>query len=196
MSEDVLAEALGDPRLAAPVKELLAREYPLQEPARKVFGEHSCAVVELAVRLATEQGARVDFVREAAWLHDIGIRYTKAPGIDCYGKRHYLEHGVVGRELCESVGLFEHGLVCERHVGTGLTASEIEEQRLPLPVRDMLCRTLEERLICYADQFFSKSTPAMLTYDEVYRRVRKHGEASVARLEAFYQEFGLPDPEG
>ena len=59
-----------------------------------------------------------------------------------------------------------------------------------MPIRDMLPRSLEERLICYADQFFSKSTPDRLSVDEVRRRVSRHGTAPLQRFEALHREFG------
>lgn len=190
MKQDPLERLLANPRVRVEVKKILKREYTPEEPAYSVFVDHSNAVAELACRIAERVGGRTDFVLEAAWLHDVGIRYTRAPGIGCQGEEPYLKHGIIGRELCEREGLVEHGLVCERHVGTGLTAAEISEQKLPLPCREMLCQTKEERIICYADQFFSKSTPDTLTVDEVRRRVRRHGEEPLRRFEKMHQEFG------
>ena len=45
----------------------------------------------------------------------------------------------------------------KRHTGAGLTKKEIIEQELPLPQQDFLPETTEEKLICYADKFFSKT---------------------------------------
>ena len=97
------------------------------------------------------------FVQQAALLHDIGIFLTRAPELGCTGDKPYLCHGVLGRELLEEKGLPRHALVCERHVGTGISADDIRRADLPLPHRDMLPLTLEEELICYADKFFSKN---------------------------------------
>ena len=191
MKPDPLRLLLTNPGVRPEVKTILKREYPLDEPAYPVFVDHSHAVAGLACRISEEVGARTNFVLEAAWLHDVGIKYTRAPGIGCQGEEPYLKHGIIGRELCEREGLPEHGLVCERHVGTGLTAKEIREQKLPLPCRDMLCQTLEERIVCYADQFFSKSTPDPLTVEEVRRRVGRHGQDSLLRFEKLHHEFGL-----
>jgi uncharacterized protein len=44
--------------------------------------------------------------------------------------------------------------ICERHTGSGLTAEEIVSGGLPLPERDFLPETLEEKIICLADKFF------------------------------------------
>ena len=190
MKPDPLDLLLTNPGVRPEVKTILKREYPADEPAYSVFVDHSHAVAELACRISERVGARTDFVLEAAWLHDIGIKYTRAPGIGCQGEEPYLKHGIIGRELCEREGLPEHGLVCERHVGTGLTSAEIRDQKLPLPCREMLCQTLEERIVCYADQFFSKSTPNPLTVEEVRRRVGRHGQDSLLRFENLHHEFG------
>jgi uncharacterized protein len=96
------------------------------------------------------------FIEEAAMLHDIGIFETQAPRIHCHGTKPYVCHGVIGRDLLEQKGLARHGLVCERHVGVGMTVADIREQQLPLPLRDMRPVSLEETIICYADKFFSK----------------------------------------
>ncbi|MBF0558400.1 MAG: phosphohydrolase, partial [Nitrospirae bacterium] len=56
----------------------------------------------------------------------------------------------------EKEGLPEHAMVCERHVGVGLTLEDIRSANLPLPLRDMLPVTLEEKIICFADKFYSK----------------------------------------
>jgi len=187
-----LAQLLNDERVDPAVKELLLREYPADtnRDLYRVFVEHSWSVAEASVKLAQQVGADVVFVWEAAWLHDIGIKYTHAPGIFCFGDEPYLRHGIIGRKLCEGVGLKRHGLVCERHVGTGISGHDVEAQGLPLPARDMLCVSLEERVICFADQFFSKSTLGVVPLEEVSRRIRRHGEASWSRFQEMNKEFG------
>lgn len=172
------------------VAEIFEEHYPPGTPSRELLWEHSAAVATLSLEIGRTHQARLDFLEEAAWLHDIGIRYTHAPGILCQGDPPYLCHGILGREICEKAGLPEHGMVCETHVGTGLTADEVKATGYPMPHRDMLPKTLEERIICYADQFFSKSTPNRLPVDDVRRRVARHGEASLARFEALHLEFG------
>jgi uncharacterized protein len=97
------------------------------------------------------------FIAEAAMFHDIGILQTATPAIGCHGHHPYIRHGVIGRQMLEQYGLNDHALVCERHVGVGICASEIESLQLPLPKRDMLPTSIEEIIICYADKFFSKT---------------------------------------
>jgi uncharacterized protein len=139
---------------------LIEKFYPAGTESHRILLRHSIRVAgkagEIAGRLAVE-GVDVDFVHEAALLHDIGMLFTDAPEIGCHGSLPYLCHGYKGRELLESEGLPRHALVCDRHIGIGLSASEIVTQKLPLPVRDMLPLTVEERIVTYADLFFSKN---------------------------------------
>jgi uncharacterized protein len=123
---------------------------------------HSRSVAEKAVAIAMnhpEMHPDLDFIREAAMLHDVGIFLTHAPGIACFGDRPYICHGYLGRDLLQKEGFPRHALVCERHTGMGLALDVIVEKRLPLPHRDMLPVSIEEQMICFADKFFSKTQP-------------------------------------
>ncbi len=120
-------------------------------------GEQVAArVLKIAAELATAE-IEEDFLYEAAMLHDIGIVKTATPQLDCHGDQPYIRHGLLGRQMLEARGLPRHALVCERHVGAGITAADIRRRDLPLPRRDMCPVTIEEKLICYADKFFSKT---------------------------------------
>jgi uncharacterized protein len=99
----------------------------------------------------------VEFIVQAAMLHDIGIGETHSPKIHCHGDHPYIRHGIIGRQILERHRLIQHALVCERHVGAGITRQEILARGMPLPPRDMLPITIEEVIICYADAFFSKT---------------------------------------
>lgn len=110
-------------------------------------------IVEKHPELAVD----VRFIEEAGMLHDIGIFLTKSPQIACEGTYPYICHGFLGRELLTQEGYPKHGLVCERHTGTGLSLETIINRKLPIPHRDMCPVSLEEKIICFADKFFSKS---------------------------------------
>jgi len=97
------------------------------------------------------------FIAEAAMLHDIGIFMTDAQMLGCNGDHPYLMHGTLGRAILDKKGLPKHAMVCERHVGVGISAADIVTHGLPLPVRDMRPVSIEEQIICYADKFFSKN---------------------------------------
>jgi len=134
----------------------------------------------------------LDFIREAALLHDIGVFLTRMPELDCWGRYNYICHGYLGRELLEKQGLPKHALVCERHVGVGITREDIQRHHLPLPRRDMCPVSVEEQIVCYADKFFSKGekgpagerTPA-----EAIRCIEKYGEEKVKRFRTLAAQF-------
>jgi len=172
--------------------ELLAHYYDLESPLGRLLLEHSRLVtrrvLELAARL--EPQPDLQFIAEAGMFHDIGIFLTQAPAIHCHGPNPYITHGIMGRQLLEQASWPRHALVCERHVGTGLTREEIVQQGLPLPHRDMLCRTREEELISYADKFFSKGQPAALSLAQVRAQLSRYGPGQLGRFEAWQRAFG------
>lgn len=121
---------------------------------------HSEQVKEKAVSIAIkhpEFNFDIKFIQEASLLHDIGIFMCHAPRIYCTGTHAYIEHGYLGAELLRNEGLERHALVCERHTGVGISKQMILDNHLPLPHRDFLPLSMEEKLICYADTFFSKT---------------------------------------
>lgn len=113
------------------------------------------------------------FIHEAAMLHDVGIFMTRAPSIGCSGEHDYVCHGYLGRKLLEEIGLPRHALVAERHTGAGITRKNIMEQRLSLPVREMVPQSLEETIICVADKFHSKTPPPSGTFRTYTKIVKK-----------------------
>lgn len=154
---------------------------------------HSVAVQRKAVEIAEMAGnpnLDIPFIEEAALLHDIGVFRTFAPPIGCYGTEHYLKHGIIGREILETEAYPKHALVCERHIGVGLTRRDILESHMPLPARDMTPVTREEKIICLADLFFNKSEPNQQRPLEMVRhKVKKYGKIDI--FEQWIQEFNL-----
>ena len=179
---------------------IIERYYTPGNDDYRVLVSHSRRVADLAVALSQRQidaGVPIDieFVEEAAMLHDIGMCRTDAPGIHCYGTEPYILHGVIGRRMLDSMGLFRHGRVCERHTGAGITAAEIVAQRLPIdPPRDLLPESLEEKVICYADKFFSKSRldEPPKTMERARRSLAKFGGDTLERFDALVALFGEP----
>lgn len=133
-----------------------------------------------------------DFVYEAAMLHDIGVIRCNAPDILCHGVLPYICHGVEGKKMLDSLGLPKHALVCERHTGSGLSEEDIIRQNLPLPLRDMLPLSIEEKLICYADKFFSKSgnLTEEKSVEKIMQQMERHGQDSLDRFIELNTLFG------
>ncbi len=118
----------------------------------------------------------VQFMEEAAMLHDIGIYRCDAPSIHCHGTEPYLRHGPIGGEILRAEGLPRHARVAERHTGTGLPGYEPE--------------TLEEQIICYADKFYSKSRlDRVLTVAETAQSLEKFGHDGVLKFLAWAERF-------
>lgn len=173
---------------------IIDSRYADNEPLRNILLIHSRQVVRRALLVADRHPElRLDraFLSEAALLHDIGIVQTDAPGIACHGTEPYIRHGLLGAEMLRAEGLLRHARVCERHTGTGLTPETIERQHLPLPHRDFSPQTWEEKVICYADKFYSKShLEREKTPEQVIKSLQKFGEESVARFVEWHRLFG------
>lgn len=156
---------------------------------------HSEQVTQKALTIAEQLSdlkPNMEFISQAAMLHDIGIGLTHTPSLGCTGYYPYVCHGVLGRRLLLKEGLFRHALVCERHVGVGIHAEEIERLNLPLPVRDMLPQTIEEKIICYADKFFSKANNAKKNEKQISQIVnglRKYGIDKQLRFQSLHAEL-------
>ena len=163
--------------------------------AHEVLLVHSRCVAEKALAIAarvSHLGPDLAFIEEASLLHDIGSVKTWAPGIGCRGEAPYIQHGLLGAEMLRAEGLLAHARVAERHTGAGLTAQEIASADLPLPHLDLLPETLEEKIICYADKFFSKN-PDTLTQEKslekVFRLMARYGESQVKRFQELADLF-------
>ena len=173
---------------------LIQRYYQNNEIAHDILLKHSRAVADKALELATkhkELDTDMDFVEAGAMLHDIGILMCDAKDLGCHGKEPYIKHGTLGAEILRKEGLEMFARVCERHTGTGITKEDIIRQNLPLELKDYSPVTLEEKLICYADKFFSKTNlDKARTKEEVVKSMAKFGEESTRRIKALEALFG------
>ncbi|MCD8394846.1 MAG: HDIG domain-containing protein [Bacteroidales bacterium] len=172
-------------------KQLIDLYYPAGTRRRDIYLKHCRQVAGKALKIMREKGLDLSprEVEEAAMLHDIGICLTDAPGIDCNGVEPYLRHGVLGAKLLRDHGFPEiYASVAERHSGAGLTKEE--SAALGLGHRDLCPRTLLERLICYADKFYSKSgTMEEKSLERVRTSMAKFSPSTLARFESLHQEF-------
>lgn len=174
--------------------ELIDRYYAPGTRRREILVKHSRRVADKALEISRSLGLDLDetTVEAAAMLHDIGIVATDAPGIDCHGTEPYLRHGIIGARMIREAGFPEEiARVAERHTGAGISPEDIVAMNLPLPPGDYMPHTLLERLVCYADKFFSKSGDMK---EKPLERVRlsmaKHSPETVTRFEALHKEFG------
>ncbi|WP_444509411.1 hypothetical protein, partial [Enterobacter asburiae] len=74
--------------------------------------------------------------------------------------------------------------------GAGITKEEIIKLNLPLPHEDFLPETMEEKVICYADKFYSKTHPEVeKTIEQAERSLKRFGEDGVERFKLWEKLF-------
>ena len=176
--------------------EIIDLFYKKDSPALPLLLKHSMQVREKALEIVDNvPGADRDIVSAGAMLHDIGIIFCNAPDIGCYGDEDYLLHGILGAEHIRLLGFPDCEIIagiCERHTGSGITAAEIFERKLPLPEKDLIPRTIEEKIICVADKFFSKSGDMKeKSMEKIRRGMLKFGEDSLKRFDQMCRDVGI-----
>lgn len=172
---------------------LIDKYYPEENELKHILLTHSRSVADKALALARlhpELKLDLQFIEEAALLHDIGIFLTDADGIHCYGSHPYICHGYLGADLVRKEGYPRHALVCERHTGAGLSLKAIEERNLPIPHREMVPVSLEEQLICFADKFYSKTKlDKEKSLEKARKSIERHGEEGLERFDNWCRLF-------
>lgn len=158
---------------------IINKYYSENDELRQLLVKHSRQVADRCLQIAKkhkELPVDVQFLEEAAMLHDIGICRCDAPSIHCHGTEPYIRHGVLGGEMLRQEGFERHARVCERHTGTGLPGYEPE--------------TLEEQIVCYADKFYSKSAPDHVrSVLETAQSLEKFGHEGVKKFLAWSERF-------
>ncbi len=136
---------------------------------------HTMAVLDRALQLQEKKGGDIRLVTAGALLHDIGRTVT-----------HDLEHGVEGARIVREKGWSEDlAKIVERHIGGGITKEEAEEQGLPS--RSYLPETVEEKIICHADN----TAGGKERFERQIERTEDAGyEDSAERMRKLAEEFG------
>jgi uncharacterized protein (TIGR00295 family) len=144
------------------------RKYRSNE--RTVAHCEACArISKLLAETAASRGNMVnqEAVEAGALLHDIGRSQTQL-----------VNHGYVGAQILEKEGV-DHIVVeiVKRHVGAGISAEEADT--LGFPKGDYIPRTLEQKVVCFADKLLDgeKARP----FEEEVKRFVKKGH-DVQRL--------------
>lgn len=176
---------------------IISKYYEPGSTAYLILVGHGRAVANKALDIAQRLAhltPDMEFIVEAALLHDVGIFMTDAPEIGCYGDEEYICHGFLGRELLEKEGLPLHALVCERHVGVGLTVHDVDSLFPMLPRREMQPVSIEEKIICYADKFFSKKLDALQIekpLDAARLAINRYGSEKLQRFDDMSRLFNI-----
>ncbi len=107
---------------------------------------HSIKVAEKAVQIAGQiKKKKVNFnlVEIGALLHDIGRTTT-----------HGFKHAVIGGKILRERGFPESlARICETHILGGL--DEEDAKTVGLPYKNYLPKTLEEKIVCFADKLIA-----------------------------------------
>jgi uncharacterized protein len=143
---------------------------------------HSLAVERVALDLAKRIRANgheinLGIVSTGALLHDIGRART-----------HGITHGIEGMKILKRLGLRRFVRFAECHLGSGIPAAEAREAGLP--ARDFVPRTLEEKVVTYADKLVAGGR--RIPYQQVLREFEsKLGPAHPAkeRFEKLHAEI-------
>ena len=160
----------------------------------------------------SELSLNTDTLLEGALLHDVGIIFTDAAGIKCYGTAPYLLHGVIGAALLRAEHLDRSARIAARHTGTGLSNQQVADElqlyfngchrtdptlcsllqnEETLPERAFCPETEEEQVICYVDKYYSKSKPEReKTPEQVIASLQKFGPTVVDTFTRWYEKYG------
>lgn len=136
---------------------------------------HTMAVLQRTLELYDVHGGDLRLLMAGALLHDIGRTVT-----------HGVEHGVESGKIVEEMGWDDELVnIVERHIGGGITKKEAKEQGLP--AKDYLPVTLEERIICHADN----TAGGIERFEDMVKRTREAGfSASAERMLKLRNELG------
>jgi len=166
-------------------------------PARlwKTFFVHSVLVTQFSLQIAEKLGLddkTKKFIEEAAMLHDIGIGKVSMDTRDAQTKPPYILHGLFGEKILADLGYPLHAAVCRNHIGVGLSKEIILKNKFPLPACDMLPSTLPEKIITYADLFFSKTDIYhKRSFAEVKSKISSYGKEQLDELQVLHKRFAL-----
>jgi uncharacterized protein len=131
--------------LSIPTKQTIIRIMKLKDVPPQVI-RHEMAVSRKALKMAyavVDHPVNLELVKIGALVHDIGRCVT-----------HKLDHGIVGGEIIRELGFCDKlARIAECHVLAGITKEEAIE--IGLPAKDYLPKTIEEKIVCLADKYFS-----------------------------------------
>ncbi len=175
---------------------IIQKYIPPHTYAYYIYIIHVTLVTEKALEIARRLKLSLDqqrFIEEASMLHDIGVIRVNAKEIGCFGELPYILHIVEGRKILEKEGLPLHAKIAENHISVGgLSKEEIIKEKMPLPQRDMLCETIEEKIISYADLFYSKNPDKLWqrkTIPQIREKAKHYGKRQEKLFEKWYKEF-------
>ncbi len=155
--------------------------YPSEEECIRLLEEagckrrvivHCCTVWTMAQAIASKIDCDMGLVRAGALLHDIGR------SID-----HSINHAVIGASIAADLNLPREVVeIVRRHVGAGLDEEEVRE--FNLPKGDYIPRTIEQKIVCHADNMVSdnKFVDHMYSVERLRAKGSNRGAKRIADL--------------
>ena len=137
---------------------------------------HCIAVRDVAVKIAKKADANIELVEAGSLLHDIGR-----------SKTHGIRHAIEGVKIGKKLGLDQRVIdIIERHIGAGLLCDDAK--KLGLPIKDYVPVSLEEKIVCHADNLIngSKRQPVEI---EVEKALSKELKDYAIRLVNLHKEL-------
>lgn len=163
-----------------------------------IFNEvwtHCYVVREIALEICSRlTDVNKSLVAIGALAHDLGV--YKLYSNKVIDHKNYITHGLRGYEILKEQGFDE--AICRfalLHTGVGITRQDVINQKLPLPIRDYVAETLEERVVMYADKFHSKGEKLIFNSAKWYMGhiSQKFGKEKADIFRVLIDEFGEPD---
>jgi uncharacterized protein (TIGR00295 family) len=137
---------------------------------------HCKSVRNVAVRIGKKANADVDLIEASALLHDIGR-----------SKTHGIKHAIEGAKIAKKLGLSDKIIkIIERHIGAGLFADDAK--KLGLPAKNYIAKTLEEKIVCHADNLIDNSKKRNIELEVERALLDGHNEYA-RRLVALHKEL-------
>ncbi len=142
--------------------------------------EHLWAVHDYAMEIAAGIECDRGLVEIGSLLHDIGR-----------SRSHAIDHAVIGAEILRKEGVDEDVVhIVERHVGAGLTSEEAV--KLGLPPGDYIPKTIEEKIVCHADNLIGSNEHVSIQ-DTIKMARQKWFDHAVDRLIQMHFEVFKPE---
>lgn len=139
---------------------------------------HCCIVNSVAMFIAKHCQADLGLVNAGSWLHDVGRSRT-------HGVKHVSEGVAIARARDLPEPLVN---IISRHIAAGFTRDEA--MALGLPEGEYMPRTLEERIVCHADNLVGDDR--IMSSTEALENLLARGYGVTAqRMSAMHAELSL-----
>jgi uncharacterized protein len=173
----------------------LHRKYAKNDKYLKIVIEHCTVVNEIAQWIAEniKEDVDVELLHQACLIHDIASSaFMSETDFDF---RFYQMHGILGSRILLDEGVDPRiAEMVANHLSVSVTKQDVDDHGLKLPSIDHTPKTLESRIMNYADEFHSKD-PKFNRPETVIERYKNFLPTQVNKFKSAMEEFGVPDLE-